>query len=130
MSADGPSGRKPEPGRIRTTRPSAVIGFALAGLVLGWLVRPLAVRASGTAPTVSWLPVVALLFVAVVVGAVAWSTYRTLHRRHQRLQPHHAVNRLVLAKACALLAFSRSLMSGLTRQVWIGQRTASPKNWL
>ncbi len=102
MSADGPSGREPEPGRIRTTRPAAVIGFALAGLVLGWLVRPLAVRASGTAPTVSWLPVVALLFVAVVVGAVAWSTYRTLHRRHQRLQPHHAVNRLVLAKACAL----------------------------
>ena len=33
-----------------------------------------------------------------MVGAVAWSTYRTLHRRHQRLQPHHAVNRLVLGQ--------------------------------
>jgi hypothetical protein len=79
-----------------------VVGWALAGLVLGWLVRPVSVRLSGTAPTVSWLPVLALLFVAAVVGSVAWSTYRLLHRRHERLQPHHAVNRLVLAKSCAL----------------------------
>jgi hypothetical protein len=78
------------------------VGWALAGLVLGWLVHPVSVRLSGTAPTVSWLPVLALLFVAAVVGSVAWSTYRLLHRRHERLQPHHAVNRLVLAKSCAL----------------------------
>ena len=38
----------------------------------------------------------------LIVGAVAWSTYRLLHRRHGRLEPHRAVNRLVLAKACAL----------------------------
>ena len=44
----------------------------------------------------------ALAFVALVVGSVAWSTHRSLHRRHERLQPHHAVNRLVLAKSCAL----------------------------
>jgi hypothetical protein len=40
--------------------------------------------------------------VAAVVAAVAWATHRSVHRRHERLQPHHAVNRLVLAKACAL----------------------------
>jgi hypothetical protein len=101
-----PSPGDPEPpdpgGHIGTTTPGSVIGFALVGLVLGWLVRPVSIRMSGTAPTVSWLPVLALLFVAVLVGAVAWSTYRLLHRRHGRLQPHHAVNRLVLAKACAL----------------------------
>ena len=39
---------------------------------------------------------------AAVVCAVAWSTYRAIHHRHERLEPHHAVNRLVLAKACAL----------------------------
>ena len=90
------------PGRVGTTTPGSVIGFALVGLVLGWLVRPMSVRISGSAPTVSWLPVLALAFVALIVGAVAWSTYRLLHRRHGRLEPHHAVNRLVLAKACAL----------------------------
>jgi hypothetical protein len=98
---DGPE--PPDPvGRLATTSPGAVVGFAVVGLVVGWLVRPVSIRISGAAPTVSWLPVLALLFVAVVVGSVAWSTYRLIHRRHERLEPHHAVNRLVLAKACAL----------------------------
>ncbi len=102
--AEGPDGQQPpEPtGRLATTRPGAVITFALVGLVLGWLLRPVSLRTSGTPPTVSWLPVVALLFVAAVIGWVAWSTYRLLHRRHERLEPQHAVNRLVLAKASAL----------------------------
>jgi len=89
-------------GHLGTTTPGSVIGFALVGLVLGWLLRPFSVRFRGTAPTVSWLPVLVLLFVAVVIASVAWSTYRLLHRRHGHLEPHHAVNRLVLAKACAL----------------------------
>ena len=94
---------EPEPaGHIGTTSAGSLIGFALLGLVVGWALRPLAIRANGIAPTVGWLPVLALLFVAVVVGSVAWSTYRSIHRRHERLEPHHAVNRLVLAKACAL----------------------------
>jgi MFS family permease len=102
-SGPGPDGEEPQPpGHIRTTRPATVTAFALAGLVLGWALHPVSVRVQGTAPTVGWLPVLALAFVALVVGSVAWSTYRSLHRRHERLEPHHAVNRLVLAKACAL----------------------------
>ena len=108
----GPDGA-PEPpdphGRIHTTSPGSIIGFALAGLVLGWVLHPVAVHFSGTAPTVGWGPVVALLFVAAFVGAMAWTTHRTVHRRRARLEPHHAVNRLVLAKACALAG---SLVAG------------------
>jgi hypothetical protein len=74
----------------------------VTGLVLGWALRPVSLRLQDTAPTVGWLPVLALVFVAVVVGSVAWLTHRSLHHRHERLQPHQAVNRLVLAKACAL----------------------------
>ena len=93
----------PEPkGHIRNTSPGALVSFALVGLVIGWLVRPVSIARHGTAPMVGWLPVLALVFVAVIVGAVAWSTYRALHHRHERLAPHHAVNRLVLAKSCAL----------------------------
>jgi hypothetical protein len=51
---------------------------------------------------VGWNPALALLLVAVILGAVAWSTYRDLHRRGRRLEPQRAVNRLVLAKSCAL----------------------------
>jgi hypothetical protein len=77
--------------------------------VLGWLVRPLSVRTGGPAPTVGWLPVIALAFIAAFVGATAWSTYAGVQRRHERLEPHHAVNRLVLAKASALAG---SLVAG------------------
>jgi hypothetical protein len=105
----GPPGPPDPRGRIQTTKPGAIIAFALVGLVLGWLIRPVSVRMSGTAPTVSWGPVVALTFVAAFVAATAWSTYRTVHRRRDRLEPHHAVNRLVLAKASALAG---SLVAG------------------
>lgn len=79
-----------------------LIGWALVGLVLGWSLRPLGIRLNGTAPTVGWLPVLALAFVALVMGSVAWSTYRSVQRRRERLEPHHAVNRLVLGKSGAL----------------------------
>jgi small-conductance mechanosensitive channel len=100
---DDRPGRDEDPeGRLETTRAGPVAGFALTGLVLGWLVRPVSVGLDGTAPTVGWLPVLVLLFVVVVMGSLAWTTYRMIHRRHERLEPHRAVNRLVLAKASAL----------------------------
>ncbi len=93
----------PEPeGHVHPTGPGPLAGFALAGLVLGWALRPASIAWHGTAPTVGWVPVLALGLVALIIGAVAWSTYRALHVRHERLQPQHAVNRLVLAKSCAL----------------------------
>ena len=109
-----PEDEPPEPptGRVRTTSPGSVIGFALTGLVLGWLLRPVSIRVSGVAPTVGWLPVLALFLAALIIGAVAWSTSRSLRPRPPArarrldpapgLEPHHAVNRLVLAKASAL----------------------------
>ena len=94
----------PEPpaGHVHPTGPGAIVGFALTGLVLGWLLRPLSIRVNGSAPTVGWIPVLALVLGAVILGAVAWVTHRDLHRRGHVLEPHKAVNRLVLAKACAL----------------------------
>jgi hypothetical protein len=74
----------------------------LVALVAGWALRPVSIALQGTAPRVAWVQVLALVLVALIIGAVAWSTYRTLQTRHQRLAPHQAVNRLVLAKACAV----------------------------
>ncbi len=98
-----PDEEPPEPaGHVRPTSAGAITGFALVGLVLGWALRPLSITWRGVAPTVGWLPVLALALVAVIVGAVALSTYRALQVRHERLPAHQAVNRLVLAKSCAL----------------------------
>lgn len=99
---DDPPQPGPPQGHVRTTSAGSVVGFALTGLVLGWLLRPLSIEVMGRAPLVGWSPGLALLLVAAILGAVAWSTYRDLHRRGLRLEPHRAVNRLVLAKASAL----------------------------
>lgn len=93
----------PEPeGRIGTTGPAPLMALGLIGLVLGWALRPVSIRVRDVAPTVGWLPVLALFLVAVIIGVAAWSTYRSLHVHGMRLPAHQAVNRLVLAKSCAL----------------------------
>lgn len=96
-------------GHVRTTRAGTLVAFALIGLVLGWLVKPFSTWLTGRAALVGWTPVLALFLVAAILGAVAWSTYRDVHRRSIVLEPHKAVNRLVLAKACALAG---SLVAG------------------
>ena len=93
----------PQPeGRIGTTRPGPLLALGLTGLVLGWALRPISIDVRNVAPTVGWLPVLALFLVAVIVGAAAWSTHRTLQVHGIGLPAHQAVNRLVLAKSCAL----------------------------
>ncbi|MFZ5848148.1 MAG: DUF3180 domain-containing protein [Actinomycetota bacterium] len=99
---EGPEPPEPPTGHVRTTSVGAVVGSALVGFVLGWLLRPVSIRVNGSAPTVGWTPVLALLLVALIMGMVAWSTYRDLHRRGIWLEAYKAVNRLVLAKASAL----------------------------
>ena len=57
----------------------------------------------GTAPIVSWLQPLALLLVAGILAYTAYSTHRTVQDRPDLLEPHQAVNRLVLARACAFV---------------------------
>ena len=106
MALDPQSDRKgPDqdgPGRLRTTGPGLIAGWALAGLVLGRLLRPVLTELDRTAPQVGWVQAAVLYLVAAIMGTVAWATHRAVQVRRQRLRPHEAVNRLVLAKACAL----------------------------
>ncbi|HET7387626.1 MAG TPA: DUF3180 domain-containing protein [Nocardioidaceae bacterium] len=102
---DRPDDDRPPEGRIKTTPPGALVGFGVAGLVVGWVLRLVTIAIRGYAPTVGWLPVLALFLVAAIIGYVAYVTHRDVHRRgdgRARLEPHQAVNRLVLAKACGL----------------------------
>ena len=77
--------------------------WAVAGLVGGWLLHPVAERLSGTAPVVTWLQPVALFLVAAIVGGAAWATWRAVQVRREWLEPQRAVNRLLLARSCALV---------------------------
>jgi MFS family permease len=88
-------------GTLRPTSPAALTAWAVVGLVGGWLLHPLSERVDGTAPIVTWAQPLALLLVAAILGVTAWSTWRSVHVRRERMEPQHAVNRLVLARACA-----------------------------
>jgi hypothetical protein len=99
---DQPDDRPPREGRLAPLPPSALATAAVLGLVGGWLLHPVAERVNGTAPMVGWLQGVVLFFVAVLLGVVARHTARARDGA-ERLEPHRAVNRLVLARACALV---------------------------
>ena len=112
MSREGPDGvgpdddrnEGPEPqGTLRPLSYTVVTVWSVAGLVLGWLWHPVSERFSGTAPVVSWAQPSALWLIAVVIGITWWQTHRAVQVHRQRLEPHQAVNRLVLGRAGALV---------------------------
>jgi hypothetical protein len=98
-----PSREEPSGGSMRPTSAAALVAWAGVGLVAGWLLHPVAQRVQGSAPIVTWTQVLALFLMAAVLGAVAVRTWREVHVRHEWLEPRRAVNRLVLARACALV---------------------------
>lgn len=89
-------------GTLRSTTPGVLATFAGIGLVVGWAIRPVALRVGSTEPRVSWASIGLIWFLAAIVGGAAYFTWRTFHDR-LRIEPHRAVNRLVLGKACALV---------------------------
>lgn len=99
----GPASPGPPERRLQPTSWRVLLGWGLGALVGGWALRPLFERMSGTAPLVTWLQVLALLLVAAILAATAWGTWRAVHVRRERLDAQQAVNRLVLARACALV---------------------------
>ena len=100
-SDEEPDGPPPEP-RLQPTSAATVGGSIMLGLVAGWLLHPAADRV-GTPPVVSWLQPIALFFVGAVLLSAALVTHRALHVRREWLEPHRAVNRLVLARACVVV---------------------------
>lgn len=90
-------------GQLRPTSAALLTGALVVALVVGWLAHRLADTWLGHAPVVTWGQPLLLLVMAGLLGGVAWSTYRTVQVQQIRLDPHRAVNRLVLARACALV---------------------------
>jgi hypothetical protein len=94
----------PEPGgTLRPLSYAVVTAWAVTGLVLGWLWHPVSERIFATAPVVSWAQPAALWLIVLAIGITWWHTWRTVQVRRERLEPHRAVNRLVLGRAGALV---------------------------
>jgi hypothetical protein len=121
----------PEPrGTLRPISARALTLCAVAGLVIGWSIHPLGNRVSGHPPLVSWTQALALVLVAAIMGFLAWHTWRTVQVRGERLDPHQAVNRLVLARACAL--GGALVAAGYVGYAvsWLGDASALADQWI
>ena len=99
----GDPGDEPPEGRLRPTSAGAVAIWAVVGLVGGWLLHLVADWFLSSAPIVTWAQPLALGLVAAILGVTAYLTWREVHVRHEHLEPHRMVNRLVLARACVLV---------------------------
>jgi hypothetical protein len=92
---------RPGGGRLRPVSPGVITGWAVVGLVAGWLIHRLGESWRGTAPVISWAQPVVLLLLAAIMAGTAWITWRQVQVRHERIESFRAVNRLVLGRACA-----------------------------
>lgn len=100
-----PPGRpsRPDRGSIRPTTPAVPVLTACASLLVGWVLRPLALYAGHDAPQVGWLQVGVIAFLALVLAGTAWVTWRELHVQRGWIEPHRAVNRLLMAKSSVVV---------------------------
>ena len=138
MSKDDLAPREPEQpeepeepqGTLRPITGRALAISAVLGLVVGWALHPVGLRLTGDAPMVSWAQPLALLLVAAIMGFLAWHTWRTVHQQGHRLEAHHAVNRLVLARACALAgALVAAGYAGFAVS-WLGDASERADQWV
>lgn len=99
----GPDRGEPRPGGLRTLGPGPLVIALAIGLVGGWSIRLVARALERPAPIVGWTQAFALFFVAAALVGTAWITRRAVAEPVRRPEPHQLVNRLVLARACALV---------------------------
>jgi hypothetical protein len=64
----------------------------------------------GTAPRVGWSAAVTLFIATIIIGVIAWNTWQSLHKKHERMTSDHGIKMLSLAKASALVG---ALFAGL-----------------
>ncbi len=95
--------KTPPQGTIGPTRVSVLLGVLAVSGVLGYAFASISELVSHSAPRVEWVAVAAPWAIAAMLGVLAGSTYKTLHRDRRRLPSRQAVNLLTLAKASALV---------------------------
>lgn len=90
--------------RLRALPPSLIAGLVVAGLVIGYLLRRIFEAVDRVPPAISWIQVAAPFLAAAILALAGRGTWRAVRSRVAPLDFQQAVNRLALARACALVA--------------------------
>lgn len=121
--ADGPQERDDRAHRLRPMSPGPIAGAMVIGLIAGWSAHRVG-DLLGISPDVGWLQVGVLWFLGAGLAVTAVSTRRDLAAVPRRLTARQAVNRLVMARTCALVgALSAGACAGFAIG-WIGTGAA------
>ncbi|HET6152195.1 MAG TPA: DUF3180 domain-containing protein [Marmoricola sp.] len=107
----------PGSGRITPTGPGPLVVLGVLSLFVGWGARGLAIREGWATPSISWLAVLAVWFVAAATAGIAYLTWRTVRDERHRLTPQQGLSRLVLGKTIArmgALVFGGGLGSAIS----------------
>jgi Mn2+/Fe2+ NRAMP family transporter len=129
--SDAPDEDPDEPrGTLHPTSARALTACIVVGLAIGWSLHPLMSSVAGGPPLVSWVQALVLVMVAAIMAFLAWHTWQIVHVRGQRLEPHQAVNRLVLARACALAG--ATVTAGYIGYAvsWLGDQSQYADRWI
>lgn len=93
----------PPTGTVGPTRLSLLAATFVVSAVGGFGSVSLFESSSRVAPRVEWPAVWTLALIAALLSALAYSTYKVVHRDRSRMDPQRAVNLLLVAKASALV---------------------------
>lgn len=88
---------------VKRATPLLVVGLVGAGAIVGALIRPLNMRFGTTPPQVGWAAATMLFAVAVIVGALAWTTWQSLHKKKERMTSEHGVKLLALSRSSLIV---------------------------
>lgn len=128
--ARSPEAEPPRPGSLRPTTGRALTIAAVVGLVGGWASHLLVERLTGQPPLISWTQSLALVLVAAIMSFLAWQTWLTVQVRGEWLEPQRAVNRLVLARACALGGALVAAGYAGYAVSWLGDASQRADQWI
>ena len=120
----------PRPGALRPTTGRALTIAAVAGLVSGWASHLVVEEVTGQPPLVSWTQSLALVLVGAIMSFLAWQTWLTVQVRGEWLEPQRAVNRLVLARACALGGALVAAGYAGYAVSWLGEGSQRADEWI
>lgn len=89
--------------QLKRATPLLLVGLVGSGVIVGVLVRPLTARFGTTPPQVGWGPATMLFVIAVLIGGLAWTTWQSLHQRHERMTSDHGVKMLALSRSSLIV---------------------------